>query len=213
MAQDFDKLVADWPPEARAQLVALKTPLQIQAFLDATPYSTEPVYRSPLSVLRDRRAHCFDGALLAAAALRAQGEAPLIVDMRAENDDDHILTIFKRGGCFGAVAKSNTTVLRFREPVYRNLRELVMSYFDLYYNLNGDKALREYSVPIDLRQYDRIDWMSRDAGLDAIAERLDTIHHHALLTPAMIATLSKVDAKLYAAGLMGADEAGLYKPT
>ena len=213
MAQDFDKLVADWPQEARAQLLALKTPLQIQAFLDATPYSTEPVYRSPLSVLRDRRAHCFDGALLAAAALRAQGEAPLIVDMRAENDDDHILTIFKRNGCFGAVAKSNTTVLRFREPVYRSLRELVMSYFDLYYNLHGDKALREYSVPLDLRQYDSIDWMSRDDGLDAIAERLDTIHHFALLTPAMIAALSKVDAKLYAAGLMGADEAGLYQPT
>lgn len=212
MAQDYEQQVNQWPAAARTQLEALDTPLAIQAFLDATPYSTEPIYRSPLSVLRDRRAHCFDGALLAAAALRAHGEAPLIVDMRADNDDDHILAIFKRNGCFGAVAKSNTTVLRFREPVYRTLRELVMSYFDLYYNTNGDKALREYSVPLDLRQYDRIAWMSRDEGLEIIAERLDSIRHHRLLTAPMIAGLCKVDAKLYAAGLMGADEAGLYKP-
>jgi len=213
MTPSLQTLPADWPQEARAQLAALKTPRQIQDFLDETPYSTEDRYRSPLSVLRDRRAHCFDGALLAAAALRCQGEPPLLVDMRAHNDDDHILTIFKRSGCFGAIAKSNTTVLRFREPVYRSLRELVISYFDLYYNLNGDKALREYSVALDLRRFDGIGWMSRDEGLAAIAEKLDAIRHHRLLTPTMIAGLSKVDAKLYAAGLAGADEAGLYQPT
>jgi hypothetical protein len=211
--KSFDALTAAWPREHVATLATLESPIQIQAFLDATPYSTEPIYRSPLSVLRDRRAHCFDGALLAAAALRRMGEPPLILDLRAHDDDDHVLAIFKRHGHYGCIAKSNTSVLRFREPVYRTLRELAMSFFDLYYNLDRKKALREYSRTLDLAVFDRIDWMSSDAELEQIAERLDTIHHEQLLTPEMIAGLSLVDDKLYAAGLMGADPDGLYQPT
>lgn len=213
MRHEFERLTAEWPDQALAELAALDTPVKIQAFLDATPYSTEPIYRSPLSVLRDRRAHCFDGALLAAAALYRMGEPPWIVDMRAHNDDDHVLAIFKRHGHFGAIAKSNTTVLRFREPVYRTVRELVMSYFDLYYNLKGDKALREYSQLVDLRAYDRIGWLSRDQDLEQIAERLDKVRHFALVTPEMVAGLSRVDDRLYQAGLLGADQDGLYEPT
>lgn len=212
MSLSFSMLTAEWPDFACSTLEKLDTPWKIQEFLDATPYSTEPIYRSPLSVLRDRRAHCFDGALLAAAALRRLGQRPLIVDMRAHNDDDHVLAIFKQNAHFGAIAKSNTTVLRFREPVYRSLRELIMSYFDLYYNLNGDKALREYSLPVDLTTYDKIHWMSRDTELEQIAERLDKVKHFAIMTAAMIANLSPVDKKLYDAGLMGADDAGLFKP-
>jgi len=212
MSNDFAARTAEWPDSALEVLAGLDHPMAIQVFLDQTPYSTEPIYRSPLSVLRDRRAHCFDGALLAACALRRLGEAPLIVDMRAHNDDDHVLAIFKRHGHFGAIAKSNTTVLRYREPVYRTIRELVMSYFDLYYNLSGDKALREFSAAVDLRRFDAIDWMSRDEGLEAIATRLDTIRHFAILTPAMIAGLSRVDKKLYDAGLLGSDPDGLYQP-
>lgn len=213
MQHDFSRLTAEWPDFAIDQLRALETPLQIQMFLDATPYSTEACYRSPLSVLRDQRAHCFDGAMLAAAALYRLGEPPIIVDMRAHNDDDHVITIFKRHGHFGAIAKSNTTVLRFREPVYRTLRELVMSYFDFYYNLKRDKALREYSLPVDLRSFDRIQWLSSDAELEQIAERLDKVRHFPLLTPAMIAGLSQVDDKVYQAGLLGSDADGLYQPT
>jgi len=212
MSLSFSMLTAEWPDFACETLEKLDTPWKIQAFLDATPYSTEPIYRSPLSVLRDRRAHCFDGALLAAAALRRLGQRPLIVDMRAHNDDDHVLAIFKQNHHFGAIAKSNTTVLRFREPVYRSVRELIMSYFDLYYNLNGDKALREYSLPVDLTTYDKIHWMSRDVDLEQIAERLDKVKHFTIMTAAMIANLSPVDKKLYDAGLMGADDAGLFKP-
>jgi hypothetical protein len=208
----FDELTAAWPTEHRATLARLDTPLAIQAFLDATPYSTEPIYRSPLSVLRDRRAHCFDGALLAAAALRRMGEPPLILDLRAHDDDDHVLAIFRRHGRYGCIAKSNTSVLRFREPVYRGLRELAMSFFDLYYNLDRKKSLREYSRPLDLASFDRYDWMASDAELERIAERLDTIHHEPLLTPDMISRLSPVDEKLYAAGLLGADPDGLYQP-
>lgn len=213
MRHEFSSLTVEWPDSAHAALQALTTPLQIQQFLDATPYSTEPIYRSPLSVLRDQRAHCFDGALFAAAALYRMGEPPLIVDLRAHNDDDHVITIFKRHGHFGAIAKSNTTVLRFREPVYRTLRELVMSYFDFYYNLKGDKALREYSQAVDLRAYDSIAWLSADDQLEQIAERLDRVRHFTLLSEAMIAGLSPVDEKVFQAGLLGSDADGLYQPT
>ena len=198
---DFPMLTAEWPDVALATMAKLET-----------PYSTEPIYRSPLSVLRDRRAHCFDGALFAAAALRRLGQAPLILDMRAENDDDHVIAIFQIDGHWGAIAKSNTTVLRYREPVYRSLRELVMSYFDFYYNLNGDKALREFSGKVDLRKFDQLGWMSEDAGLERIAEYLDKVKHARILTDAMVARLERVDKKLYDAGLLGADADGLYKP-
>lgn len=212
MPDTFATLTATWPAEARALLETLDSPPAIQAFLDATPYSAEERYRSPLTVLQERKAHCFDGAMLAACALRRLGEAPLLVDLRAHNDDDHVLAVFKRHGHYGCIAKSNTTVLRYREPVYRSVRELAMSFFDFYYNLNGDKALREYSALLDLRQYDRIGWMSKDDQLEQIAERLGTIRHFPTVTPAMIDGLIKVHPQLFDAGLMGADAAGLFKP-
>lgn len=211
-ALTFAMLTAEWPDIALATLAKLDTPFAIQTFLDATPYSTEPIYRSPLSVLRDSRAHCFDGALFAACALRRLGFPPLILDMRAHNDDDHVIALFQIDKHWGCIAKSNTSVLRYREPVYRTLRELVMSFFDFYYNLNGDKALREFSGAINLTRFDHLGWMSEDAGLETIAEHLDRVRHSQILTPAMISRLQKVDEKLYAAGLLGSDEAGLYKP-
>lgn len=199
-----------WTAEERALLASLRSTEQIQELLDATPYSTEPIYRSPRSVLRDRRAHCLDGALLAAAALRSLGDPPLIVDLRAVRDDDHVIAIFKRRGRVGAIAKSNVVGLRYREPVYRSLRELAMSYFDDYFNLEREKTLRSYSVPLDLRRWDRLSWMVRDEPIDAIVTRLDDARHHALLTPAMVKALAPVDRRSYDAGFMGADHAGLY---
>lgn len=199
-------------PSQRAAFSALKNPPAIQAFLDAIPYSCEPVYRSPRQVLADRLAHCFDGALLAAAALWQLGHPPLIVDMVAERDDDHILAVFQQQGCWGAVAKSNFSGLRYREPVYRSLRELVMSYFELYYNTAREKTLRGYTGPLNLRAFDRFDWLGRDAGLERIAERLDAIRFKPLLSPAQVAALEPVDERSYGAGLAGADPAGLYQP-
>ncbi|MBE0677378.1 MAG: hypothetical protein IH592_01305, partial [Bacteroidales bacterium] len=123
-------------------LKSLNSPVKIQEFLDSIPYNTTKRTLSPLLVLKERMAHCMDGGLLAASALRQLGYPPLIVDLSAENDDDHIIAVFREGTCWGAIAKSNTTVLRFREPVYRSLRELAMSYFEMYYNLKGHKSLR-----------------------------------------------------------------------
>ena len=113
--------------------VKLKTPFKVQEFLDSIPYSDEERYRCPRSVLQDRKAHCYDGAVFAAAALRMIGYPPLLVDMLPNNrDDDHILAVFRRKKRWGAVAKSNFSGLRFREPVYRGLHELIMSYFESY---------------------------------------------------------------------------------
>ena len=201
--------------EQRAAWQALSSPASIQAFLDSIPYSAEDANRSPLRVLRERQAHCLDGGLFAAAALRQLGYPPLIVDMLPDPgaDDDHVLAIFRRNGCFGAVAKSNFAGLRFREPIYRSLRDLVMSYFEVYYNLRGEKTLRTYTVPLDLSAYDAINWLTDDAAADTIEKRLPQLRRTALLTSAMIAELSPVDRRSYEAGMLGVNAAGLYQPT
>jgi hypothetical protein len=209
--QPFDKAMCH--PE-RQTMATLDTPHKIQAFLDTIPYSTESIYRCPLRVLRDRLAHCFDGALFAAAALRRLGYPPLLLDMIPDSrDDDHLLALYKKEGHWGAIAKSNFVGLRSREPIFRNLRELVLSYFEQYYNVEREKTLRGYTVPLNLKLFDKSDWMTSDTSMERIAERLDEIRRFYLLTPNMIAGLSRVDERSYNAGLQGANEAGLYKPS
>jgi len=191
---------------------SLTSPVKIQAFLDSIPYSAEDIYRCPLRVLRDRKAHCFDGAMFAAAALRRLGYPPLVLDMLPHNDDDHLLALYQRDEHWGAVAKSNFVGLRFREPVYRTLRELVMSYFEDFYNVDREKTLRGYTVPLNLSALDPLKWMTSDETMDVIADKLDKIRKVNLLTDDMIAGLTSVDERSYQAGLMGVNAAGLYKP-
>ncbi|MEZ4995924.1 MAG: hypothetical protein R2758_00030 [Bacteroidales bacterium] len=190
----------------------LDSAIKIQEFLDSIPYNTTKRTLSPLLVMKERMAHCMDGGLFAAAALRRLGYPPLIVDLTAENDDDHIIAVFREGGCWGAVAKSNTTVLRFREPVYRTLRELAMSYFDMYYNLNGQKSLRSYSRTIDLSRFDDRNWETTEEDLEYIGEYTYTVRHYPLITHSQAMKLSNVPKYLYDAGFSGADIDGLYKP-
>jgi len=193
-------------------LSSLTSPFKIQAFLDSIPYSAEEIYRCPARVLRDHKGHCFDGALFAAAALRRLGYPPLIVYMIAVRDDDHLLAIYQQNGCWGAVAKSNCVGLRYRDPIYRSLRELAMSYFEDYFNIEGEKTLRGHTVPIDFTQYDRFNWMTSDHGLDTIADELDKRRKFKLLTQDLLAHLAPVDKRSYDAGFMGSDWAGLYDP-
>lgn len=197
----------------RQFMARLTTPVKIQAFLDKVIYSSEEIYRCPLRVLRDRVGHCFDGAVFAAAALRRLGHPPLILDLLPNSrDDDHLLALFKRDGYWGAVAKSNFVGLRYREPIFRTLRELVLSYFEQFYNVEGEKTLRGYTVPVNLSRFDRLPWMTEDAPLDLIADRLDEIRKVQVLTPEMVARLSPVDERSHRAGLLGVNEAGLYRP-
>lgn len=202
-----------WPNDDESSLLeTLRSPADIQNFLDVVPYSTEPVYRCPRDVARDRLAHCFDGAVFAAAALERLGHAPLILDLRAVRDDDHVLAIYRQGRHYGALSKSNVVMLRSREPLFRGLRELVLSYFDFYYNLDGEKTLREYSRLIDLRRYERIHWRTSTDAMETLAQVLDRTPHTALLTPEQERALTPVDRRTFDAGLLGADWAGLYKP-
>jgi len=197
----------------RKTISGLTTPAKIQAFLDEIPYSGEETYRCPLTVLRDGKGHCFDGALFGAAMLRRLGHPPRILDMLPNaRDDDHLLALYKRDGHWGAVAKSNFSGLRFREPIYRTLRELVLSYFEQYFNAVGEKTLRSYTVPLNLKAFDKLDWMTSDDNLEAIALRLDEIRKVPVLTRRMVANLSPVDQRSYQAGMLGVNEAGLYKP-
>lgn len=192
----------------------LNSPASIQAFLDDIPYSPENANRCPLSVLQDRQAHCLDGGLFAAAALRQLGYPPLIIDLLPDPgmDDDHVLALYQRDGYWGAVAKSNYVGLRFREAIYRNLRELVLSYFEDYYNINGQKTLRGYTRPLNLQTFDKIGWMWRNEGADAIEQRLGQLKRIPLLNAAMVGGLSAMDKRSFEAGMVGTDPAGIYQP-
>jgi hypothetical protein len=193
---------------------SLTNPASIQAFLDGVPYSPENVDRCPLEVLQDRKAHCLDGALFAAAALRRIGYPPLVVDLLPEpgTDDDHVLAIFKQHGHFGAVAKSNYVGLRFREAVYRSLRELVMSYFEQYFNLYGQKTLRYYTRPINLSRFDSINWTWKSDGLLKIERYFLEVKRFPVITAEMVEQLSGVDPLSLESGLAGSNPAGLYQP-
>ena len=208
--KDFEQALTK---SERRVLAQLTTPMKIQAFLDKLPYSVETGYRCPLRVLREHVAHCFDGALFGAVALRRLRNPPLILNMIAnDEDDDHILSLFKRDGYWGAIAKSNFAGLRFREPVYQTLRELVMSYFEQFYNVERKKTLRSYTVPLNLKAFDKFDWMISDPPIEKIGKRLDEIRRVRILTRGMIAGLSLIDKRSYWAGLVGTNRAGLYQP-
>jgi len=184
-------------------LRALKTPAGIQRFLDDLPYNLSYTACSPKKVLRDRTASCLEGGIFAAAALRILGFAPLIFDLEAEQDTDHVVAIFKVRGHWGAVAKSNFTGCRYREPVYRTLRELAMSYFNIYFNLRGERTLRRYSRPVNLARCDDRNWMTTAKPIWFIAEYLCEIPHISLLTPAIERNLTRVDRRTFRAEMVG----------
>jgi len=208
--KSFDEILTK---AERKLLARLNSPNKIQLFLDDLAYSSEVVYRCPLRVLRQRTCQCFDGALFGAAMLKRLGHPALILNLLPnDRDDDHVLALFKHRGHWGAVAKSNFVGLRFREPVYRTLRELVLSYFEQYYNVAGEKTLRGYTLPLNLKTFDRFHWMTRDEPMEEIAQRLDEIRRVFFLTRPMLTQLSFVDERSRQAGLLGANKAGLYQP-
>ncbi len=197
----------------RRTIARLTTPEKLQGFLDALAYRSEEIYRCPLRVLRDGRGHCYDGAVLAAMVLARMGHPPRIVELIPnKRDDDHIVAVYRREGRWGAVAHSNFAGLRYREPVFHNLRELVMSYFEDFYNLAGEKTLRGYTLPLHLAAFDRQRWMTRDAAMTRIARGLDRVAHRRLLTRGMVLNLADKDPRAYQAGLLGSVQSGLFKP-
>ena len=202
------------PPEISDVFQAFHSPADVQAFLDATPYSPEERNRCPVNVVKDRLAHCLDGGLFGALGLRCLGYPPVIVDLQPDPgvDDDHVLAVYQQNGLWGAVAKSNFNGLRLREPVFRSLRELAMSYFEDYFNVDGVKSLRYYTIPLDLRRLDPINWMSTDTGVDKIEQMLKYRRKTSLLPAQAIGLLNRMDELSYQAGMLGVNHDGLYKP-
>lgn len=194
------------PAELRL-LRRLSTPQKVQRYLDDLTYNLEPdgdTLRSPRRVIRDRTAHCAEGAFLAAAAFRVNGRPPLLVDLEAERDDDHVLAVYRDRGLWGSVATSKFSGLRFRAPVYRTIRELVMSYFEDYFNWGGERTLRAYSRPLSLARFDRIAWMTAEEDLWPVVEWLAEASHTPLIGGAAAKRLPRVDRRSYRAGVLGA---------
>jgi len=193
------------PAELR-KLRSLKNPYGIQRFLNDMPYHVADTSFSPRLVLSEKTSHCFEAAMLAAAALRANGYPPLVLDLEAENDTDHVIAIYRERGHWGAIAKSNFAGLRYREPVYRTLRELALSYFDSYCNLRRERTLRTFSRPVNLKRFDSQNWMTTDQPLWFVAEYLFTIHHTPLLAPGMAKKLHRLDDRSFRAESFGRAE-------
>ena len=190
-------------PENLRTLRALKTPARIQKFVDALPYQYADTALSPQRALRERKGHCLEGALLAAAALRINGYPPLLMDLEAVHDDDHVVAVYREGGLWGSIAKSNFAGLRFRAPIYRTLRELALSYFEHYYNLRGERTLRSYSRPVNLERLDNRDWMTSEDDVWCVPEQLIAARHYPLFPDKVGRALPRLDRRSFEAGMHG----------
>ena len=194
-------------PQNLRTLRALKTPSQIQKFIDAVPYQYANTAWSPQRVLRERKGHCLEGALLAAAALRVNGHPPLVMDLEGVRDDDHVVALYREHGLWGGIAKSNFAGLRFRAPVYRTIREIALSYFEHYYNLRGERTLRSYSVPVNLARLDHHDparhWMTSDEDVWCVPELLIAARHYPLFPDKVARALPRLDRRSFEAGMHG----------
>jgi hypothetical protein len=179
-----------------AVLRRLDTPQKIQRFVFELRQNFEPdgdTCNSVRSVLKARRAHCIEGAMLAACALWIHGEPPLLLDLQAVQDFDHVVALYRRRGCWGSISKTNGIGLRGRDPIYRSLRELAMSYFHEYTNKRHRRTLRTYSRPFDLRRLEAAEWVTAQDGAWDLIDALEASRHYNLTTPAQVRALSRYD--------------------
>jgi hypothetical protein len=183
-------------PRDFAVLRRLDSPQKIQSFLYGLGQNFElkgDTCRPVRAVLRTRKAHCIEGAMLAACAFWVHGEPPLLMDMRAVRDYDHVVALYRRNGRWGAISKTNGIGLRSRDPVYQTLRELAMSYFHEYCNGRHHKSLREFSVPYDLRRIDTRTWVSGDKNAWEVADTLDALRHFKLVNGRHLKSVTRRD--------------------
>jgi len=214
MSYSLNSFNAGLTASEKNTLDKLKKPADIQALLDDLLYPSIDFNRSPLRVLREHTAHCLDGGLFASICLHRLGFPPLILDLQPEpgRDDDHVLALFKVDGYWGACAKSNYIGLRFREAIYRNLRELVMSYFEGFFNIKREKTLRYYTRPINLNRFDCYDWATSSFGVDVIEKHLKNARLISLITTKQVSRLSQVDKRSYRAATLETNPAGVFRP-
>lgn len=190
-----DKLKAVLSPAERRIFTGLNSPRKIQDYLDTLSINFETkgeTYMSPRRVMREKTAHCFEGALLAAAAFAYHGSKPLLLDLQTiDRDEDHVVALFTEDGLWGAISKTNHPILRYRDPVYKTVRELAMSYFHEYIMDDGTKSLRTLSKPFDLSKYSPERWITEEKDLDWLVEALDNSKHFAIAQPKSIRKLRK----------------------
>jgi len=191
-------------------LRSLKTPAGIQRHLNALRYHDADTAWSPRRVMREGTAHCLEGGILAAAALRAIGHRPLIIDLVGDKDDDHIIAVYRERGHWGAVSKSHFNGLRERPPIFRTLRELALSYFEDYYNGRGERTLREYSRPVDLSRFDHLRWMTSERPIWFVPKHLCEIKHISLVSRSQVKRLVRLDRLAMQAGLIGYDHSLMF---
>jgi hypothetical protein len=201
--RSYPRETFDFSQQDLRTLRKLKTPALIQKFIDELTYQYADTAWSPKRVLRERKGHCMEGALLAAAALRVNGHPPLLMDLEAVRDDDHVIALYRERGLWGGIAKSNFAGLRFRAPVYRTLRELALSYFEHYYNLRGERTLRAYSRTVHLSQLDSQRWMTADDDVWCVPEALIAARHYALVPDVVSRALTRIDRRSFEAGKYG----------
>ncbi len=201
-------------PQVQELLSRLRKPAEIQEYLDSIPYPSGERNRSPLNVVREATAHCLDGGLFAAAALRYLGYSARVVDLQpdAGMDDDHVLAIYQIEDGIGCLAKSNYPGLRARQPVYRSLRELAMSYFEAFFNVNNQRTLRYYTTVLDLERRYGLDWTWDDAKVDEIEKDIKKLRRFPLLKPGMAQRLDMVDPFTVKAFTVGVNWEGVFRP-
>jgi hypothetical protein len=194
-----------------AQLERFRSPIQIQDFVSAIPYNPDDYCRSAERVFLERKAHCLEGALLAAVALEKFGHSPQLLHLRSHRDDDHVVALFQQKGLWGAIGKSNTTLLKWREPVYRDVESLAMSYFPFYFNSKGQMSLIAWAGPIDLNRYEKKwKWRSGPADVSDMGASFYNVRAQKVMTIDKIETLPKAPASLVKACFLGANKKGLY---
>lgn len=199
-----------WPGEEKF-LLSLDTPYKIQSWLDALPYNPDNETFSPRYAMLAGNAHCLEGALIAAAALELQGHPPLVVNFQAHRDDHHMVTVYKTRTGWGSIGKSNTTTLRGRQPYYKSVHELVMSYFDFYFNLKRQPALYAYRGPIHLDSLGK-DWRTSEENLEGMGIEIGQMDHYELISLKELERLPKVSEQVASGCFFGADKRGLHRP-
>ncbi len=199
-----------WTLSEKKLFTKLSSPQKIQTFLENTPYNPDYFIKSPRFVIQEKSAHCFEGALLAAAVLEYYGEKPLLLHFKAFNDDHHLITLFKEGNKWGAISKTNTTMLGFRSALFPNIESLAASYFDFYFNTKREKSLLGYAAPINLNRYERWDWRHTENDLTQMGLQLLTLKHKWLATKSELKQMDKVSRRLSEACFYKADKSGLF---
>lgn len=201
-----------WTVSERRFLRRLNTPYKIQDYLDGLTYNSVDDATSPRYIMMTQDAHCLEGGLLAAASLEFMGHKPLMVSLQAENDDHHVITVYKGNRGWGSISKSNTTLLRGRDPFYSSIRELVMSYFEFYFNTQGKKSLYAYSHPINLNNYNDWNWRTSDENLVGLGKSFNDVIHYEILEQKILKKIPKVSPVIKEACFLNSNIDGLYLP-